>query len=161
MEVGTLGYHFDLAYARRPADQLFLPRVALSLELDPGQAQLITTGAILDTGAQASVFDGNLALDAGWSEKDIVGRARDVVPVSGFSSRSTLPGYLHEVTAYFGSYTLYAELKLRVLITPPNRLEFSVLGRSDFFEQVNVTFAERDKRLYFRFRDPSILHSYG
>lgn len=55
----------------------------------------------------------------------------------------------------------HAQLKLRVLITLPDRLEFSVLGRSDFFEQVDVTFAESDRRLYFRFRDPTVLRSYA
>lgn len=65
-----------------------------------------------------------------------------------------------QITGYLGGYGRFAKLKLRVLITMPDRLAFSVLGRSDFFEQVDVTFAERDKRLYFRFRDPAVLRSY-
>lgn len=68
---------------------------------------------------------------------------------------------LFEITGYLGGYARYAELKLRVLITMPDRLAFSVLGRSDFFEQVDVTFAEFEKKLYFRFRDPAVLRSYA
>jgi hypothetical protein len=34
------------------------------------------------------------------------------------------------------------------------------LGRSDFFEHVDVTFAEADRRLSLRFRDPAALHDY-
>ncbi|MGH2460982.1 MAG: hypothetical protein ACRDIY_19165 [Chloroflexota bacterium] len=161
MEEGSLGYHLELGYARLPNERRILPRVQVALELFPGQSQFPTIYAVLDTGAEVSVFDGNAELQAGWTPGDIIERAIRVTPMYGFGSGAATPGYLHVVTAYLGGYARFAELKLRVLITPPGRLEFSVLGRSDFFEQVDVTFAERDCRLFFRFRDPSALRSYA
>jgi hypothetical protein len=107
-----------------------------------------------------SVFDGNAALQAGWTTGNIVERAMAVVPIYGFGAGPAIPDYLHQVTAYLGAYARFAALKLRVLITMLSRLEFSVLGRSDFFEQVDVTFAQRDKKLFFRFRDPAVLRTY-
>jgi hypothetical protein len=161
MEEGSLGYHLALAYARLPNEGRILPRVQLALELFPGQQQLPTVYVVLDTGAEVSVLDGNVALQAGWTTGDIVERAIDAFPIYGLGSGAAIPGYLHEITGYLGSYARYAELKLRVLITTPDRLAFSVLGRKDFFEQVDVTFAEIDKKLFFRFRDPTVLRSYG
>ena len=79
--------------------------------------------------------------------------------IHGISTGRPIPGYLHEITAFVGGPTRFAELRLRVLITPPNTLAYSILGRSDFFEQVDVTFAEFAKRLYLRFRNPDVLRS--
>jgi hypothetical protein len=160
MEDGFLGYHLALEYARLPNEGRILPRVQLAVELFPGQQRLPAVYGVLDTGADMSVFDGNAALQAGWTTRDIVERAIDAMPIYGIGPGAAIPGYLHEITAYLGGYARYAELKLRVLITMPDRLAFSVLGRSDFFEQVDVTFAERDRKLYFRFRDPAVLRSY-
>jgi hypothetical protein len=84
----------------------------------------------------------------------------DVIPIPGITPGRPIAGYLPEITAYPGSSVRFAELELRILITMPGRLEFSALGRSGFSEQVDVTFAERDKRLFFRFHDPSVLHSH-
>lgn len=160
MEERSLGYHFALEYARVPQDRRVLPRVSISVEFVRSQLVPVTARAILDTGAQMSTFDGNVALEAGWTMEDIVEQALDVIPIRGIGPGVSIPGYLHEITGYLGAYDRFAELKLRVLITPPDSLDFSVLGRSDFFEQVDVTFAERDKRLYFRFHDSTVLHSY-
>jgi hypothetical protein len=160
MEDGTLNYDFALDYARPPQDRRVLPRVFLSVELFPEQAAPATVKATLDTGAQVSAFDGNVALAAGWTIDDIVERALDSFPIYGLGSGPAITGYVHEITGYLGGYTRFAELKLRVLITRPDRLAFSVLGRFNFFEQVDVTFAERNRRLYFRFHDPSVLHDY-
>ena len=37
-----------------------------------------------------------------------------------------------------------------------NTIAFPVLGRAGFFEQVDVTFAELERMLYLRFRNPAI-----
>jgi hypothetical protein len=160
VEESSLPYHFALDYAREPLDRRILPRVFLTLEFYPSQERPVTITAVLDSGADVSVLDGNAALGAGWTTTDIVERASDILPINGLGPGPVIPGYLHEVTAYLGAYGRFAELRLRALITMPNLLAFSVLGRSDFFEQVDVTFAEREKRLYFRFLDASVLHSY-
>ena len=39
------------------------------------------------------------------------------------------------------------ELRLQALITPPHTLNFPVLGRAGFFDQVDVTFAEGERML--------------
>lgn len=36
-------------------------------------------------------------------------------------------------------------------------LAYSILGRSDFFEQVDVTFVEFEKKLHLRFRNRAVL----
>ena len=159
MEEGALGYHFSLGYARLPNDSRRLPRVQLAARLFPGQTHLATAFVVLDTGAEVSVLDGTIALQAGWTTVDVVERASAVVPIYGLGSGSPILGYRHEITGYVGGHARFAQMKLHVLITLPNVLAFSVLGRSDFFEQVDVTFSERDARLYFRFRDPTILQS--
>src|SRR5690242_7835686 len=100
MDEGTLEYHLSLEYARRPQDRRILPRVFLSVELSPQQAQPVTVSAVLDTGAQVSVFDGGVVLPAGWTTFDIVERAIDTVPIYGIGVGPAIPGYLHEVTAY-------------------------------------------------------------
>ena len=160
MEERFLPYHLALDYIQEPYDRRVLPRVFLSVELFPGQDVTVTTSIVLDTGAPVSVLDGNVALQAGWMPEDIVGRATNAFPIYGIGPGAAIPGYLHEIKGYLGSYGRFAVLKLRVLITMPGRLAFSVLGRSDFFEQVDVTFAETDRKLYFRFRDASVLRSY-
>jgi hypothetical protein len=161
MEEGSLRYDLALEYARSPQDRRILPRVVLSVEFLPGHAEPVTVRAVLDTGAQVSVFDGNVAREAGWTTEDIVDRAIDVVPIQGIAPGAPIAGYVHEITGYLGAYGRFAELRLRVVMTLPGRIAFPVLGRSDFFEQVDVTFAERDRRLYFRFHDRSVLRSYA
>jgi hypothetical protein len=159
VEERLLPYHIALDYFRESSDRRILPRVFLSVELFPGQVKSVTTTVVLDTGAQVSVLDGNVALQAGWAPRDIVERAINSFPIYGLGPGAAIPGYVHEVTGYLGGFARFAELKLRVLITMPDRLAFSVLGRSDFLDQVDETFAELDRRLYFRFRDPSVLRS--
>lgn len=161
MESGSLEYHYTLEYARQSSDRRILPGVQLAVEVFPGQQKPVTVYAILNTGAQVSVFDGNVALRAGLTTDEIVERAIGAVPVHGFGPGVPILGYVHEIVGLLGSYSRFAKLTLRVLITMPGQLEYSVLGRSDFFEQVDVTFAERDRRLYFRFRDPAALHTYA
>lgn len=161
MEVGFLPYHFALDYAPNSVAHRDLPRVSLSVTLIPDREKSVTLSAIADTGAQVSVFDGSVAIGAGWTTTDIIERASGSLPVYGLGSDTPIPAYLHQVTVLFGTFSRFAELKIRVLVTMPNRLAFSVLGRTDFFEQVDVTFAESDKRLYFRFRDPNVLRDYS
>jgi hypothetical protein len=100
-------------------------------------------------------------LDAGWTARDIVDRAMRVVPIRGIGPGPAFLGYVHQVTAFLGSSTRFAELRLRVAFTLPDSLDHSVLGRSDFFEQVDVTFAEFEKRLYLRLRNPAVLRKYA
>ena len=157
MEVGSVGYHLALEYVRPPDDRRILPRVQLGVEFFPKQARLAVFPVVLDTGAEVSAFDGSLALRAGWTTRQIADRALRTELIYGIGSGRPISAYLHEVTCYFGSPTRFARMKLRVLLTPPNTLEFPVLGRSDFFEQVDVTFVEFEKRLYFRFRNPEAI----
>lgn len=107
-----------------------------------------------------SVFDGALALEAGWTLGDIVEGAQATELIYGISSGRPIRGYVHEVECLLGNAARFADLRLRVLITPPDSIVYPILGRSDFFEQIDVTFVEFEKRLYLRFRDRSVLHNY-
>lgn len=132
----------------------------LGLQLFEIQGRLVTASAILDSGADVSAFDGTVAIRAGVTMGEIVERALGTELIHGIGIGRPIPGYLHEITVFIGGPSRFAELRLRVLITPPETLEFSILGRSDFFEQVDVTFAEFEKRLYLRFRDSKALRQY-
>ena len=65
-----------------------------------------------------------------------------------------------EASAFDGEPKRFAELRLRVLITPPNSLAFPILGRHDVFQQVDVTLAELYKKLYLRFRSLTSFYDY-
>jgi hypothetical protein len=131
------------------------------VEFFTGQTVPTSLAPLLDTGAELSVFDGDAAEHAGWSMEEIARRALDVRPISGLRRGGRpIEGYLHEVTCYVVVGARFIELRLRALITPPNTLNFPVLGRSGFFDQVDVTFAELEKKLYLRFRNPALRSSF-
>ena len=81
----------------------------------------------------------------------------DVKPIHGLAyADRVVEGHELEVVCYVGSAARFAELRFRALITPANTVALPVLGRAGFFEQVDVTFAELEKMLYLRFRDPAL-----
>lgn len=161
MTDGVLAYDLSLDYAPSPTDRRILPRVLLGMQFVETQERLAIVRPVLDTGAEASAIDGSFVHRIGWTMQDVVDRAVQTETIRGISIGRPIPAYLHEVTAFVGSPVRYAQLRLRVLITPPNTLEYSVLGRADFFAQTDVTFAESDRRLYLRFRDPAVLRQYA
>lgn len=101
------------------------------------------------------------ALEAGWTFDSVIQQALATRAIHGISGGTAIVGYLHEIVCFVGGPSRFAQLRLRVLITPPNSLAFPILGRHDFFEQVDVTFAELEKKLYLRFRNPAVLHNVG
>jgi hypothetical protein len=112
---------------------------------------------LVDTGADVSVFDGETVISAGWSMDEIVRHSLDVIPISGIGRGGRpIDSYLHEVTCYVVAGAQLAELRFRAAITPPNTIAFPVLGRGGFLEQVDVTFADLDRTLYLRFRNPEL-----
>lgn len=152
----TLRYDVEMPYALA-SDGLRLPRLRVDVLFFPEQRQTAPVVPLLDTGAEFSMFDGALAEQAGWPVEEIAARALDVRPIYGFSRGSRpVQGYVHEVTCYVAFGARFAELRFRAVITPPSTLAFPVLGRAGFFEQVDVTFAELEKRLYLRFRNPAL-----
>jgi hypothetical protein len=157
-ENGVLAYDRSLDYAGSPTDRRILPRVVLGVQFAPTQERLAIVRAVLDTGAEVSAIDGSFFHRVGWTLHDVTDRAMRAESIHGIGVGRPIPEYLHEVTAFVGG--AQAELRLRALITPPNTLEYSVLGRSDIFEQVDITFAETDRRRYFRKRNPAALRGY-
>ena len=156
----SLAYDLALPYALDLLDVRALPRLHLGVQFFTQQERLFSLTPVLDTGADVSAFDGSFALAAGWSIESIVDQAIDSQLIRGISAGPAVRGYLHEVVCFVGESRRFAELRTRVLITPPNSLAFPILGRHDFFEQVDVTFAELDKRLYLRFRNPTAFHEF-
>ena len=155
-----LVYDFAFDYARDPLDFRVLPRLRIAVRFFPDQERPLSVGAVLDTGAEMSVLDGSLALEAGWTYGDIVERALATELIYGFSSGPPIRGYAHEIECLLGNSRQFADLHLRVLIIPPDSVVYPVLGRSNFFQQVDVTFVDFERKLYLRFRDPTRLHSY-
>lgn len=108
-------------------------RLRIGVQFFPEQAVPTSLAPLLDTGAELSVFDGNAAEYAGWTMEEIARRALDVRPISGLGRGGRpLDGYLHESTCYVVIGARFVELRLRALITPPNSLNFPVLGRAGF-----------------------------
>lgn len=157
---GQLPYDFSFDYARDPLDARVLPRLRVAVRYFPNQERPLAVSPVLDTGAEMSVFDGVFALAAGWTYGDIVERAHATELIYGVSAGPPVRGYVHHVECLLGSAARFADLRLRVLITPPDSIVYPILGRDDFFRQVDVTFAEFERRLYLRFRDQSVLHDY-
>jgi hypothetical protein len=132
------------------------------LQLFAEQTAIVDATPLLDTDAELSVLDGGVAVHAGWSMAEVAQHALEVRPIYGLARPGPhVDGYMHEVTCYVPAGSRFAELRFRVLITPPNTLAFAVLGRAGFFEQVDVTFAELEKMLYLRFRNPALSRLFG
>jgi hypothetical protein len=114
---------------------------------------------VLDTGADYTVFDGTLAAQLGWHEQELVDGAEDVRPITGVSAGGrALVGYRHRLTCLIPLGRQYASLRLQAFLTAPNTLSTPVLGRRDFFHQVDFALVEAEQRFYLRFRDRSVLH---
>jgi hypothetical protein len=119
---------------------------------------LVSTRPIVDSGAERTVFDGNVALKAGWAEEEITARAEDTLPLVGLGTRlPALVGYLHRVTCLIALGRRFAALELQAFFTPPSTLSTPVFGRRDFLQQVDFALVEAEQRFYLRFRDRSAL----
>ena len=112
---------------------------------------------ILDSGAERSVIDGTVALALGWDEAQIA--ASPVArPIAGIGSGTGhLVGYEHRVVCAMSFGPTYAEIELLVFFTPPNTVTTPVLGRRDFFEQVDFAMLQAERTCLLRFRDRSAL----
>jgi hypothetical protein len=129
----------------------------VGIQILGGPSGLVRVRPLVDTGAEMSIFDGRVAEQAGLSRQDVARRALDVKPIHGLAySGQVVQGHEVEVVCYVGSALRFAELRFRVLITPPDTIALPVLGRAGFFEQVDVTFAELERTLFMRFRDPAL-----
>lgn len=112
---------------------------------------------LIDSGAEYSLFDGAVALELGWTEQDIAGRASDVRPVTGVSRGAPFVAYRHEFAILLSLGRTFAVLRLPAFLTLPNQLTLPVLGRQDFLRQVDFALVEAERRFYLRFRDRSVL----
>lgn len=87
------------------------------------------------------------------------------LPAKGFADlgRDVFPSLLargldlHDLTCFIPLGTRFARVQLRVFLTPPNTLWTPVLGRADFFQQVDFALVQADWRFHPRFRDPSVV----
>ena len=154
----TLDFDNRLPFRTTDDDRRLLPRLPLHVSLPGNETRLVRLWPLLDTGAEWTVFDGAVALQLGWNEPEIAGRAEDVRPLSRLGrTAGPLTGYLHRLTCYVPLGPRFATLPLRVLLTPPYALATPVLGRRDFFQQVDFALVEAERRVYLRFRDQAAL----
>src|SRR5207244_3233421 len=79
---GQLPYDAAVPYAVQ-ADGRLLPRLRMGIVFFQAQPRAFWAAPLLDTGAEMSAFDGSLAVQAGWSMDEVVGRAVDVRPLFG------------------------------------------------------------------------------
>lgn len=151
---------FDVAfpYAGTDVDERPLPRLPLAVALDEAAGIIANIHPVLDSGADHSASGCTVALHLGWDEGEIERRGRAARPIHGVAARGpALVGYLHELTCFLPLGRCFARLRLHVFLTPPNTLWTPVLGRRDFFEQVDFALLEAERRFCPRFREPSVL----
>ena len=136
-----------------------MPRLPIYVTTGAAGDRVVRVRPLIDSGAEYSLFDGTVALELGWSEQDIAGRAFDVRPVTGVGRVSaTLLAYRHDLTVLISLGRRYAVVRLTAFLTPPNALTLPVLGRRDFLSQVDFGLVEAEQRFLLRFRAPSALH---
>jgi hypothetical protein len=156
-----LDFDCGLSYIGTDIDSRPLPRLPIYVAR-PGDVETIPPIGIqpvLDTGAAHTAFDGAIVEYWGWDTEDISARAEDTFPISGlWVNGQPLVGHLHRLTCLIPLGRRFASLRLRVLITPPHTLSAPVLGRRDFFRQVDLGLVEAEQRFYLRFRNRSVLH---
>ncbi|MGH2354207.1 MAG: hypothetical protein ACRDI2_01590 [Chloroflexota bacterium] len=156
----ALSLHFDCAipYMGTDLDPRPLPRVPLYFTSAERRGIPASVRPLLDTGADYTLFDGNIALQLGWSEEDIAARADDAHAVHGLETgASPLIGYLHRLTCLISMGQRFATLQLSAFLTSPNTLSTPVLGRRDFFRQVDFALVDAERQVYLRFRDRTAL----
>jgi hypothetical protein len=155
-----LTFDYSCPYGQADTDLRWLPRLSLHVAGPAAGVSPVRVDAQLDTGADYSLFDGTVGLYLGWTEQDLAEKAEATSPVYGLGvGRGSLVGYLHRLRCFVPLGTRYAALELRVVLTPPNTLATPVLGRRDFFQQVDFAMVEAEQRFYLRFRDRSVLHA--
>src|SRR5438067_12238118 len=94
-----LPFDHSFGYIGADLDPRPLPRLPLHVALPDSAAQTERLRPIVDTGAEYTVFDGNVALRLGWTEDDLRTRAENVLPIFGLGvGIPTLTGYLHRMT---------------------------------------------------------------
>jgi hypothetical protein len=139
-------------------DPRLSPRLPLHVRLPDNVAATERLRPVLDTGAEHTILDGNVAVRFGWTEDDIRMRAVDSFPIYGLDTAGPpLSGFLHRVTLLIALGDRFAELDVRLFLTMPNTLATPVLGRRGFFEHVDFALVQAEQRFYLRFRDPSAI----
>lgn len=135
-----------------------MPRLPIYVTTGAAGNRAVRVRPLIDSGAEYSLFDGTVALELGWSEQDIAGRASDARPVTGVGRISApLLAYRHDLIVLIPLGRRYVVVRLPAFLTPPNALTLPVLGRRDFLSQVDFGLVEADQRFLLRFRDPAAL----
>lgn len=151
-----LDFDYGLPFGGTDIDSRPLPRLPIYIAR-PGDVETVPPIGIqpvLDTGADYTAFDGAIVQYWGWDTQEISARAEETFPISGlWVDGQPLVGHLHRLTCLIPLGRRFASLQLRVLITPPHTISTPVLGRQDFFRQVDFALAEAEQRFYLRFRD--------
>ena len=153
-----LAFDCSFPYSGTESDFRPMPRLPLSIASPADANAIVGVEPVLDTGADYTVFDGRIAQYLGWREQDIAGRAEDTYPIFGVRADGhALVGYRHRFTCLISLGRQFAALQIRAFVTTPNTLSTPVLGRRDFFRQVDFALVEAEQRFYLRFRDRSVL----
>jgi hypothetical protein len=128
----TVTYDLVLPFVRRSGRLLPLIQTAIQR----GDGPLFTTHALIDTGAEISLFDGMLALGTGFDPSQDYVRA---VPITGIGSAPPLRAFVHRVTLYVGLPLRFYTFETEIAFAEPSiQLAFSVLGRLGFLDHVRL-----------------------
>ena len=130
-----LAVRYDLVLPYTGQRGRLRPLVRIGVQIGDGVLQ--TLDALVDTGADACVLDGSIALDAGIDPRTNPG---EVITVSGFAGSTIIRAYVHRVTLYLGSSYRFRTLTTNVAFTDPADpaavLRTSVLGHRGFLDRV-------------------------
>jgi hypothetical protein len=129
-----LALAFDVVLPFLEQEHRQLPLIQVGLQV--GGGPLHPFHALVDTGAEANLFD-SLAAEAIGIDP---GRGADrVIPVAGVTGSGGLYAYVHAVTLYVGTPRRFRALATEVAFTPPDiPLPFNLLGQRGFLDRLRV-----------------------
>jgi hypothetical protein len=129
-----LAIEYDVAFPYLSIHGQLLPGMKVRLEFDSGATAAVA--AVIDTGAEMSVFDGEIATSLGIDPTKGFARA---LRLSGVAGQTGLTVYLHPIALYIGTPLRFVRLSLQVGFADPGvPLAFNVLGRRGFMDHVRL-----------------------
>ncbi len=102
------------------------------------QGQSVMTDALIDSGADVSLFHASLARKLGLDPES--GVCKNFYGISG----EPVPGYFHEITLQIVG--MNTQVRLLVAFTEAEGVS-ALLGQADFFEAFRITFERRKQRM--------------
>jgi hypothetical protein len=141
--VTTLRFQQEHDYGRGDDDH----GVHVVVRLFPPGGPELTVNALLDTGAEHSIFDKALLRDLGIA--DVTAVAPEditwVLPADEADERNKKPAYVHHIAVEWLGYRM--TVPIAFVPSWPEGID-NLLGMKGFFEELVIALSHRDRMLY-------------